>query len=236
MRTALSERTHIVFAVTGASGAPIALRLLEVLLADPAMKISLIMSRHALEVLRVESRLSWGDRIDEIYEHLVTRFRVVSDLIVYDESDMSARVSSGSCPSQGMIIAPCSMNTLAAIAHGLTLNLIQRVASVMLKEKRPLYLVPRESPLSPVHLKNMLELSQCGVHIVPATTAFYFSPESVQDMVDFVAARVLDLAGISHNLSRRWTGPDRHCEQSKAISADTQIASPPEADRDDEGT
>jgi 4-hydroxy-3-polyprenylbenzoate decarboxylase len=103
-----------------------------------------------------------------------------------------------------MVIAPCSMSTVGSIASGVTMNLIHRAASVSIKEKRPLVLVPRESPLSPIHLKNLLTLSEIGVHVVPATTAFYHKPKTVEALVDFTIGRVLDLLKIENNLFKRW--------------------------------
>ena len=118
--------------------------------------------------------------------------------------DFAARLSSGSSSIDAMVVAPCSMSTVGAIANGITLNLIHRAASVSIKEKRPLILVPRESPLSPIHLKNLLYLSEVGAHIVPATTAFYHKPKTVEEMVDFTVGRVLDLLKIEHKLFKRW--------------------------------
>jgi 4-hydroxy-3-polyprenylbenzoate decarboxylase len=103
-----------------------------------------------------------------------------------------------------MVVIPCSMSTVGAIANGVTMNLVHRAASVCIKEKRPLVLVPRESPLSPIHLKNLLYLSEIGVHIVPATTAFYHKPKTIEEMVDFTIGRVLDLVKIEHSLFKRW--------------------------------
>ncbi|MBI3315949.1 MAG: UbiX family flavin prenyltransferase, partial [Candidatus Omnitrophica bacterium] len=125
-------------------------------------------------------------------------------LFVAAADDFAARISSGSAPVDAMVIAPCSMSTVGAIAHGVTLNLIHRAASVSIKEKRALILVPRESPLSPIHLKNLLALSEIGVHIVPATTAFYHKPKTALEIVDFTVGRVLDLLKVEHRLFKRW--------------------------------
>ena len=125
-------------------------------------------------------------------------------LHVAEAEDFAAKISSGSSEIDAMVVIPCSMSTVGAIAHGVTLHLIHRAASVSIKEKRPLILVPRESPLSPIHLKNLLYLSEIGVHIVPATTAFYHKPKTVEEMVDFTVGRVLDLLKIDHHLFRRW--------------------------------
>ena len=197
---------RIVLAVTGSSGAPIGLRILETLLSVDEVELSLVMSDNARLTSRLEAGIELGKSLEDLDTAVRRLFAPAERLKVYDAADMAARISSGSHMTAGMIIAPCSMSTLSAIATGVTMNLVHRAASVMLKEKRPLVLVPRESPLSPVHLKNMLELSQYGVHIVPATLAFYNKPGSVQELIDFTCARVLDLLGIPHGLSKRWEG------------------------------
>jgi len=196
----------VILAITGASGAPIARRLLELLLQEESVQLSLLMSDNAREVFRAESGLDLGKTHDELRDALAHYFSLNDRFELHNVRDMAARISSGSHLNTGMIIAPCSMSTLGAIAHGITMNLIHRAASVMLKEKRELILVPRESPLSPIHLKNMLELCRIGVHIVPPTTAFYYRPQRVEDMVDFICMKVLDLAGIPHPLDKRWKG------------------------------
>lgn len=197
---------RIVLAITGSSGAPIGLRLLETLLKNDEIELSLVLSDNARLTSRLEAGMDFGEDLRETEEAVRRRFGASDRLSVYDASDMAARISSGSHQTTGMIVAPCSMSTLAAIASGVTINLVHRAASVMLKEKRPLVLVPRESPLSPIHLKGMLELSQIGVHIVPATLAFYNNPTSIQELIDFTCARTLDLLGIAHGLSKRWEG------------------------------
>lgn len=197
---------HIIFAITGGSGAPIATRLLELLLAAPDTRVTLLMSDYARDVFRAESGIDFGKTQAELAAGLAKHFRLNDRFELMDIRNMAARVSSGSVLNEGMIIAPCSMSTLGTIANGITTNLIHRVANVMLKEKRQLIVVPRESPYSPIHLKNMLELAQIGVHVVPATTAFYHKPQTVGDMVDFVVMKVLDLAGVAHGLDKRWKG------------------------------
>ena len=197
---------HIIFAVTGGSGAPIAKRVLELLLAADDVRVTMIMSDYARDVFRAESGIDFGKTQGELAAGLAKHFSLNSRFELMDVRNMAARVSSGSALNEGMIIAPCSMSTLGTIANGITTNLVHRVASVMLKEKRQLILVPRESPYSPIHLKNMLELAQIGVHVVPATTAFYHKPQTVGDMVDFVVMKVLDLAGVAHGLDKRWKG------------------------------
>lgn len=196
----------IVVAITGASGAPVGVRLVEALLEAPGTEVSLVVSDSARATLRIEAGIDLGKTAGEADAALSRNFGGNGRLVRFEAGDMAARISSGSHPTAAMIIAPCSMSTLAAIAHGVTMNLIHRAASVMLKERRPLILVPRESPLSQIHLRNMLILARAGAHLVPATLAFYSRPRNIQDLVDFTCARVLDLAGVPHRLSKRWEG------------------------------
>jgi len=201
-------RQQWILAVTGASGAPLALRLFERMTAAPAVHVSLIVSDNARAVLRAESDPGPGRGLEGL--------RMFFDPLagnrpyeVLEPGDFCAGVASGTAPVHGMIIAPCSMSSLGAIANGITLNLIHRAASVMLKERRPLILVPRETPLSAVHCRNLLELSRAGAHIAPACLGFYFRPKTVGDLVDSVCMKVLDLAGIPHGLDFRWKGQGR---------------------------
>jgi 4-hydroxy-3-polyprenylbenzoate decarboxylase len=122
----------------------------------------------------------------------------------YDENYMYAPIASGSVKVDAMAVIPCSMKTLASIANGFASNLIERAADVMIKEKRKLVIVPRETPLSAIHLRNMLVLAEIGCHIVPAMPAFYHHPKRVSDMVDFIAGRVLDSMGVENDLAPRW--------------------------------
>jgi len=121
--------------------------------------------------------------------------------------DLTSPLASGSFPTSGMVILPCSTGTLGAIAHGVSFNLIHRASEVCLKERRPLIVVPREMPISQITLRNLLLLTEAGAHVVPASPGFYHHPQTIQDLVDFVVARVLDLMKIPHTLSRRWSGP-----------------------------
>jgi len=181
---------RLVVAITGASGAIYGRRLLEVL-RELGIETHLIISRAGEKVVKLEL----GVDPEEI-KRLADR--------VYEPESLDAPLSSGSYPVDGMVIIPCSMKTLAAIAHGLASNLILRAADVAIKERRPLVLVPREAPLSPIHLENMLALARLGVRIVPACPAFYHKPKTVSDLVDFVVGRVLDSLGIRHQLFRRY--------------------------------
>jgi 4-hydroxy-3-polyprenylbenzoate decarboxylase len=123
-----------------------------------------------------------------------------------DVRDLASPLASGSFRTQGMVVIPCSSGTLGSIAHGISSNLIHRAAEVCLKERRPLIVVPRETPLSTIALQNMLTLAQAGAHLVPANPGFYHNPKQISDLVDFVVARVLDLLKVPHTLSKRWTG------------------------------
>jgi flavin prenyltransferase len=189
----------IVMAITGASGAPYAVRLLEQLVGADR-QVWLIVSSHGLRLLRTEMDI---DSVDGL------RQRVGADawrrlVKVYDDADRGAAPASGSTRNAGMVICPCSMGTLSAISIGASRSLVERAADVMLKERRPLVLVPRETPLSAIHLQNMLRLSRAGAVILPAAPGFYNRPQTLQELVDFIVARVLDQLGVEHALARRW--------------------------------
>ncbi len=194
-------RHPLTLAITGGSGAPYAVRLLEQLLAADA-RISLIVSQYGMRLLAAETDV---DSIDALrikvgaaaWDRLVT---------VYDNNDRGAPPASGSARSSGMVICPCSMGTLSAISVGASRSLVERAADVTLKERRRLVLVPRETPLSAIHLANMFRLARAGAVILPAAPGFYNRPASVSDLVDFIVARVLDQVGIENTLAKRWTG------------------------------
>ena len=195
----------ICLALTGASGMPYGLRLLDCLLAA-GCKVQLLYSQAAQVVARQEMDVELPSRPSEAKAALLARFPHADPdkLAVYGREEWFAPVASGSNPPDAMIICPCSMGTLAAIAQGLADNLIERAADVVLKEGRKLVLVPRETPFSAIHLENMLRLSRVGAVILPPSPGFYQHPQSVQDIVDFVVARVLDQVGVSHSLMQRW--------------------------------
>lgn len=193
----------IVMAITGASGAPYAVRLLESLLAAER-QVWLIVSSHGLRLLRTELEI---DSVDELRRRVgagVWR-RLVT---LYEDADRGAAPASGSARTAGMVVCPCSMGTLSAISVGASRSLVERAADVTLKERRALVLVPRETPLSAIHLGNMLRLARAGAVILPAAPGFYHKPTTVQDLVDFVVARVLDQLGVGHALVRRWGTAD----------------------------
>ena len=195
----------ICLALTGASGMPYGLRLLDCLLAA-GCKVQLLYSQAAQVVARQEMAVDLPSRPSEAKAALLARFPHADPdkLAVYGREEWFAPVASGSNPPDAMIICPCSMGTLAAIAQGLADNLIERAADVVLKEGRKLVLVPRETPFSAIHLENMLRLSRVGAVILPPSPGFYHHPQTVADIVDFVVARVLDQIGVPHALMQRW--------------------------------
>jgi 4-hydroxy-3-polyprenylbenzoate decarboxylase len=193
------EDLPIVVAISGASGAPYAVRLLEQLLAADR-SVWLIVTSHGLRLLRTEMDIDSVDALKQrvgadAWRRLVT---------VFDDADRGGGPASGSARNAGMVICPCSMGTLSAVSIGASRSLVERAADVMLKERRPLILVPRETPLSTIHLQNMLRLSRAGAVILPAAPGFYNKPTEIAELVDFIVARVLDQLGVDHTLSKRW--------------------------------
>jgi len=192
---------HVFLGITGASGAPYAARLLESLV-DSGCEIGICASRAGIEVLATElyrdARLSPDETLQRFLEH------AGGAASVYDPSDWHAPYASGSAKVDAYVICPCSMGTLGAIAAGTMTNVIQRAASVALKEDRKLVLVPRETPLSTIHLQNMLTVRQAGATVLFAAPGFYHGAETVDDLVDFVVGRCLDQLGLEHALVRRW--------------------------------
>jgi 4-hydroxy-3-polyprenylbenzoate decarboxylase len=198
----------IVFAITGASGAPYAIRLLEQLI-TAKRRVQLVISSHGLRLLETESGVGSEAELRE----RVGALKWDEYVTVFDDADRGAAPASGSALNAGMVICPCSMGTLSAISVGASRSLVERAADVALKERRPLVLVPRESPLSAIHLENMLRVTRAGAVVLPAAPGFYHRPSSIDDLVDFVVARVLDHLGVEHSLVRRWDGdepPARH--------------------------
>lgn len=187
----------LVFAITGASGAPYAVRLLDVL-ARHQVSTDLIVSGHGWRLLETESGIA-----DEAGLRAATGGNWGS-ITIYPDSDRGAKPASGSYRTRGMIICPCSMGTVAAIAGGASRSLVERVADVMLKERRPLILVPRETPFSLIHLRNLTTLTEAGAVVIPAAPGFYHRPATVSDLVDFMVQRMLDQLGIDIPLGPRW--------------------------------
>ncbi len=194
----------ITLAFTGASGMPYGIRLLEVLLAQGQI-VNLLYSQVAQIVAQQEMKLTLPSRAKETAAFFRQKFSVPDNqLHVFGREEWFASVASGSNPADAMVVCPCTMGTLAAVAGGLSQNLIERAADVMLKENRPLIFVPRETPFSIIHLENMLKLARSGAVILPPNPGFYHHPQSVQDLVDFVVARILDHLQVPHTLMPRW--------------------------------
>ncbi len=198
------KNRHIVLAITGASGSVYGLRLGQELL-RAGHRVTLLITGAGFDVIRHEAGLEWrGDEAAVtgfLRDHFEDREQRLS---YYKENNFLAAIASGSSAPDAMALCPCSMGTLSRIACGNSGNLVERCADVMLKERRPLVVVPRETPLNDIHLENMLRLSRAGARIVPAMPAFYHGPETVDDMVSFVVGKVLDALGVEHGLYRRW--------------------------------
>ena len=194
----------VTLALTGASGMPYGMRLLQVLL-EAGTQVYLLYSQAAQIVAHQELGFTFPTRPRDAAAFFSERFGArAGQLQAFGREDWFAPVASGSNPADAMVICPCTVGTLAALACGLADNLIERAADVALKERRPLILVARETPLSAIHLENMLRLTHAGAVILPANPGFYHRPASVEDLVDFVVARVLDQLHIPHNLLQRW--------------------------------
>ncbi|MQY51373.1 UbiX family flavin prenyltransferase [Rhodocyclus tenuis] len=194
----------VCLAFTGASGMPYGVRLLECLLAA-GCRVQLLYSQAAQIVARQEMGLELPARAADLRATLRERYAdLPGTLEVYGREEWFAPVASGSNPPDAMVICPCSMGTLAAVAQGLADKLIERAADVVLKEGRRLILVPRETPLSAIHLENMLRLARAGAVILPPNPGFYHHPQSVDALIDFVVARILDQLRVPHSLMQRW--------------------------------
>jgi 4-hydroxy-3-polyprenylbenzoate decarboxylase len=200
--------TDLVVALTGASGAPYGVRLLEVLL-GAGRTVHLTISPAAVEVMDRELErhvrlddFQLRDLLGESADHLP------SNVHYHNYRNFQAGIASGSFLTGGMVICPCSMGTVGAIAHGLSQNLIHRAADVHLKERRKLVLVPRETPLHLLQLRNLVACAEAGAVILPAMPAFYTRPQTVQDQIDFIVGRICDQLGVEHNLMTRWGAQD----------------------------
>ena len=194
----------VTLALTGASGAQYGLRLLECLIAANC-RVYFLISEAAKVVVATETDETLPAQADALAQHLSQRFGARAGQIrVFGRDQWMAPVASGSSAPASMVICPCSAGTLSAIAHGASNNLIERAADVALKERRKLILVPRETPYSQIHLENMLTLTRLGAIVMPASPGFYQRPQSVDDLIDFMVARVLDHLGVEQTLLRRW--------------------------------
>lgn len=199
---------HIVLAITGASGVFYGLRLCEELLAA-GHSLDLLISGSGFSVLKTETGLDWLGKEGETASRVRGYFGMQDlQLRYYEEGNLLAPIASGSSAPDALVVCPCSMGTLARIAGGNSGNLLERCADVMLKERRVLVLVPRETPLSEIHLENMLKLARMGVRLVPAMPAFYHGPRTVDDLVNFVVGKAMDALGVPHRLYRPWGAPE----------------------------
>lgn len=198
------SRSAITLAWTGASGMPYGLRLLQCLL-DAEQQVFLLISDAARIVLKMESDLALPARTADIQRLLSERFQAQPEqLRVFGQSEWTSAVASGSGAPRRMVICPCTTGTLAAVANGSSDNLIERAADVVLKERGQLILVLRETPLSELHLENMLRLTRMGALLLPANPGFYHRPNTIADLVDFIVARTLDHLQLNHDLIPRW--------------------------------
>ncbi|WP_111980356.1 flavin prenyltransferase UbiX [Algibacillus agarilyticus] len=199
-----SRDKQITLAITGASGAPYALRLLQCLIkAD--YQVHVLMSSAAKVVFATETDEKMPSQPKSLTEYLTKKYDATENQIAcYGKDEWFSPVASGSAAPKKMIVCPCSTGTLSAIATGASDNLIERAADVVIKERGQLITVVRETPLSTIHLENMLSLSKLGVTVLPAAPGFYHSPKSIEDLVDFIVARILDHVDISHDLIGRW--------------------------------
>ena len=186
---------RLVVAITGASGPQFGIRLLQVLADDRSVEAHLILSDVAQRTLELEVGTT-GAAVRELAD------------VVYDPGDYAAAVSSGSFRTMGMVVAPCSMSTLGAIASGVSTSLVARAADVTLKERRPLVLLTRETPLNLIHLRNMVAVTEAGATVLPPAPAFYHGPETIEDLVDQTVGKVLDQFLVDHELFTRWRSPE----------------------------
>ncbi|MBS0359120.1 MAG: UbiX family flavin prenyltransferase [Proteobacteria bacterium] len=196
----------ITLAITGASGMPYALRLLQCLL-EAKKKVYLVVSQAAQVVLAMETELKLPGKIDDFEKFLKDRYQVKDDqLQLFGQNQWSAPIASGTNAADAMVVCPCTSGCASAIAQGSSNNLLERAADVAIKENKKLILVTRETPLSVIHLENLLKLARIGVTILPASPGFYHNPTSIDDLVDFVVARILDHLGIGQSLMPKWGG------------------------------
>lgn len=193
MSEKLVFKMRIIVGITGASGAVYGLRFIEVLKEAADCEIHAVISEHGRQVLEYECGAGAKSVLQKVD-------------FLYEVSNISACIASGSFKSDAMVVVPCSMRTVASIANGIADNLLLRAADVMLKEGRKLVLVPRETPFNAIHLENMLKLAHLGVKILPAAPGFYHRPKSLQSLIDMMVGKICDSIGIEHNLFERWAG------------------------------
>lgn len=205
--------SKIAVAITGASGAAYALRLLEILLSRREIETHLVLTPCGADILRIEAGLNAdADRFDPRYLGLKGAMR----LRCHHHAAMTSPLASGSYRLDAMAIVPCSMACASAVASGASRNLVERAADVVLKERRKLIVVPRETPMSAIHLENLRSLALAGAVVLPACPGFYGRPRKVQDLVDFVVGRILDHMGVPHSIGPKWLGPDSQAPSSES--------------------
>ncbi len=193
---------NIIVCITGASGVAYAQRLLQVL-CKKEYNVHISISEAAFLVIKHELNIELNRNQPDMREFLGY---ATDNITYYNNSDVGATIASSRYPIKAMVIVPCSMNTLCSVAHGISSNLIQRAASITIKEGRKLVLVPRETPLSSIHLEAMLKLSSIGTCVLPAMPGFYHNPKAITDQVDFIVAKILDVLNIKHSLVPEWHG------------------------------
>jgi 4-hydroxy-3-polyprenylbenzoate decarboxylase len=204
-RKEAADLSNYTVAITGASGCIYGVRLVESLLPH-CNELNLLISNNGKLVLREELNLDWTGSETQTNQKIQNYFKDKDNKIRYhDNNNFYAPIASGSSRNEAMILAPCSVGTLSRIAHGNSNTLIERAADVVLKEKRRMILVLRETPLNQIHLQNMLKLAQIGVQVMPACPAFYHKPKTIEDIVNFVVGRILDGLNIHNNLFERWS-------------------------------
>lgn len=201
-----TDTRSVAIAVTGASGAIYAVRTMAALM-EQGCHLELVISDYGRRLLRDE--LGDAASVDKLADYLASRYGEgirAGSFTLYSNKDLGAKIASGSQDCEAMAVIPCSMKTLAGIAHGLSRNLVERAADVMLKERRPLVIVPRETPMSIPQLKNMLLCAEAGAMIMPAMPAFYQMPKTLDDLADFMAGKILSALGFRHRLYPSWEG------------------------------
>ncbi len=202
----------IAIGITGASGFDYALRLMEqLIIAGETIHVVFTEAAHAL--VKYETDLKWPSRVDLLEAKLIEHFNAKPEQVkVFGRKDWLAPMASGSNPPKAMVVVPCTMGTLSSIANGASDTLLNRAADVMIKEQKKLIIVPRETPLSAIHLEHMLKLARLGVVMLDANPGYYYRPQSVQDIVDFVVARILDHLGVENTLAKRWGSCDNSAD------------------------
>ena len=206
MSTETTARRTIAIAVTGASGAIYAMRTMAALL-ERGWHLELVVSDYGRRLLRDE--LGETASVDKLVDYLIAKYGPAvrnGTFTLYSNRDLGAKIASGSQGCEAMVVVPCSMKSLAGIAHGLSRNLVERAADVMLKERRTLIIVPRETPMSLPQLRNMVLCAEAGAMVMPAMPAFYQMPNTLDDLADFMAGKILSALGVSHELYPAWKG------------------------------